>query len=437
MDAYIHILYYLAAAAALLQAFLLGMQTWEHRRYVRSSMKSLERHQPTGRALVCAPCKGTDVDLEDNLRALLEQDYEDYEVAFIVESEFDPAAPIIRRVMAEHPWRPARLIVAGRAVDCGQKVHNLRTATGRLSPRIEYLAFIDSDARPRAEWLRMLVARLHRPKLGAITGYRWFVPQSDALANRVLYSLNCDLMSLLGRSSYHLIWGGSWAIRRETFELVGLHSAWKNTVSDDLTACRVLRDAGLEVRFEPACVVASPLDNDFREATSFLRRQYLLAKLYVSDWWLFAVLGYTATNLLWLGNLAVLAWSIFGHAFSPWIPAVVAVALYSARVYRGAVRQQLIDVYFPHLKKSLARSKHFDIWLNPVMGLFHWAIVLSTTVGTYVHWRGIGYGMSSKGKINTIWRADEPITLPLASFKKKPAPFPPKLSVAGKIRKSA
>ncbi|MCC6126618.1 MAG: glycosyltransferase [Pirellulales bacterium] len=419
MEAYIDLFYYFAAAAAVVQSFLLGMQTWEHRRYVRSCMKSLDCHQPAGRVLVCAPCKGNDVNLEDNLRALLEQDYGDYEVAFIVESEFDSAVPFIRRAMAAHPWMPARLIVAGRAVDCGQKVHNLRVATGRLSPRIEYLAFIDSDARPRPEWLRMLVARLQRPKLGAITGYRWFVPQSDSLANRLLYSLNCDLMALLGRSSHHLVWGGSWAIRRQVFELVGLHSAWKNTLSDDFTAGRVLRDAGLEVRFEPACVVASPIDNNLREATSFLRRQYLLTKLYARQWWLFAVLGFSAANLLWLGNLAVLAWSFCGGPVSAWIPAAVTIALYLARVYRGAVRQDLVEVYFPHLKKTLERCKRFDVWLNPLVGLFHWTVILSTTVGKHVNWRGIGYSLFPNGKVKTIWRADEPTTLPLASLTKK------------------
>jgi hypothetical protein len=415
MEAYLILLYYLAAAVAIVQSILLGVQTWEHQRYVRSCMKSVDRHQPAGRALLCAPCKGSDVDLEDNLRALMEQDYDDYELAFIVESEFDSAVPVIRQTMAAHPWIPARLIIAGRAVDCGQKVHNLRVATGKLSPRIKYLAFVDSDARPRPEWLRMLLSRLNKPGLGAITGYRWFVPQTNSLANRVLYSLNCDLMALLGRNSHYLIWGGSWAIRREVFELVGLRSAWKGTLSDDLIASRVLREAGLEVRFEPACVVASPIDNTFREALSFVRRQYLLGKFYTRDWWLFALFGFTASNLLWLGNLAVLAWSLWSGRISPWIPASVAVVLYLIRVYRGLVRQDLVAVYFPHLKKSLRRSKHFDIWLNSLGGLFHWAAVLSTTVGRRISWRGIGYGLSSRGKIKAIWRADEPTTLPIAS----------------------
>jgi ceramide glucosyltransferase len=419
MEAHIVLFYYLAAVVAVLQSILLAWQTWEHRRYVRSCMTGLERYQPAGRVLVCAPCKGRDVDLEDNLRALMEQDYDDYEVAFIVESEFDSAVPVIRSVMADHRWMPTRLIVAGHAVDCGQKVHNLRVATGKLSPRIEYLAFIDSDARPRPEWLRMLLSRLKKPDLGAATGYRWFVPQSNSLANRVLYSLNCDVMALLGRNSHYLIWGGSWAIRRDVFELVGLRSAWKNALSDDLIASRVLRDARLKVRFEPAAVVASPIDSTFRESLAFVRRQYLLGKFYIRDWWLFALLGFSLTNLLWLGNLIVLVWSLLGHAISPWIPAAVAAVLYLSRVVRGSIRQNLVDVYFPHLHKPLARFKRFDIWLNALGGLFHWGAVLSTAMGRNVNWRGIGYGLSSYGKIKSIWRADEPTTLPMASLKKE------------------
>ena len=284
MEAYWWTMYWIGAGVAILQSLLMALQTWEHRRFARSCMKGMERHQPTGRVLLCAPCKGHDINLEDNLRSLLEQDYDDYEVAFIVESTDDPACPLIRRAMAAHPWMSSRLVVAGRAEESGQKVHNLRVATARLSPRIKFLAFVDSDARPRPEWLRMLISRAHRKHIGAMTGYRWFVPQSNSVANNLLYSLNCNVMSLLARNSHYLLWGGSWAIRRSVFEKIGLHSAWQGTLSDDLVASRLLSKAKMNVRFEPACVVASPIDHSFSDAMSFVRRQYLLSRIYTRDW---------------------------------------------------------------------------------------------------------------------------------------------------------
>ena len=122
------------------------------------------------------------------------------------------------------------------------------------------------------------------------------------------------LCRCLGRNSHYLLWGGSWAIRREVFDKIGLHSAWKGTLSDDLVASRLLSEAKMQVRFEPACVVASPIDNSFSEAISFVRRQYLLSRIYARDWWAFAALAVTFSNLVWLGNLGVLALGISSAA---------------------------------------------------------------------------------------------------------------------------
>ncbi|MGD0517505.1 MAG: glycosyltransferase [Thermoguttaceae bacterium] len=413
MEAFWWTLYWIGAGVAFVQSLLLVLQTWEHRRYVRSSMRGWDRHQPTGRVLLCAPCKGRDLDLEDNLRSLLEQDYDDYEVSFIVESVDDPACTAIRRAMAAHPWMSARLIVAGRATESGQKVHNLLAATARLSPRIEYVAFVDSDARPRPEWLRMLISRLYRPHIGAMTGYRWFVPERNSAPNKLLYSLNCNVMSLLGRNSHYLLWGGSWAVRREVFEKIGFRSAWKGTIGDDLIARRLLSEAKMQVRFEPACVVASPIDSSFSEAISFVRRQYQLSFYYARDWWAFAVLSTTFNNLVWLGNLGLLAWGFLSRANWAWIPAAVTSLLYLLTVYRGKMRQDLADLYFPHLHRVLRQAKRFDIWFQPVISLIHGIIVWSAGFGRHVSWRGISYRLTGDGKIKGAWRSNDSAVLPM------------------------
>ena len=200
----------------------------------------------------------------------------------------------------------------------------------------------------------MLVSRLDQPGLGAVTGYRWFTPARPTVANALVYSMNCDVMSLLTRSSHYLIWGGSWAIRRDVFDAIGLRDAWKGTLSDDLVASRLMRRSRLEVRFEPACVVASPLDISLGQAMSFIRRQYLVARLYTFDWWLFSFLAATFTNLIWLGNLAVLIWSLLTGSPSPWIPIAVSAVLYSVTVYRGCAAAGPGEDLLPALGEGLA-----------------------------------------------------------------------------------
>src|SRR5258705_10986595 len=45
---------------------------------------------------VIAPCRGLDEGLEENLAALFEQDYPEYEVIFVVDDEADPAVEVIQ-----------------------------------------------------------------------------------------------------------------------------------------------------------------------------------------------------------------------------------------------------------------------------------------------------------------------------------------------------
>ncbi len=398
--------YSFLVVVAMVQAFLLALQTWEHRRYARSCMRQLNKVRATGRVAVFAPCKGLDVDLEGNLQSLMEQDHPDFEVTFIVESSDDPACGVIRRTMADYPQVAARLVVAGPAIESGQKVHNLRVGTAQISPDIDYLAFLDSDARPRREWLRMLVGCLASPNLGAVTGYRWFVPSSPTLANHALYSLNCDVMTLLGRRTYYLLWGGSWAIRREVFDRLGFRTAWRGTLSDDLVASRLLRKARLPVRFEPAGVVASPVDYRWSSMLSFVRRQYMVGRYYVPHWWVFALVGATLTNAMWLVQAATAVWGFRGGPIPPAMPAAVFAVLLGMYAYRGYVRQDLVFTYFPERAEQLRAARRFDVWCNPIGGLVNWLGVATSVFGRHIRWRGISYRVLAGGKVRTLRRLE-------------------------------
>ena len=393
--------YLILAGAAVGQAILLGLQAWEQRRYVRSCMRTLDQRRPTGRVLVLAPCKGADVELEDNLRAPFRQDYDDYEIALIIEDAADPAAAAIRRVIAEHPTVAARLVVAGQATTSGQKVHNLRAATAELAAEIRSLVFLDSDARPRPQWLRLAMARLSEPGVAAATGYRWFAPKRFSLANCLLYGVNSTIMSLFSRDNQYMVWGGSWAIRRDIFDQIGLHRAWEGTLSDDLVASRELRRAKCFVRFEPACVNASPLDASFREAVSFLRRQYLITRDYTPGWWLAAVLAATFRTAVFCGTLAAIACGFF------WIPVVAGGVVYGLSVLRRRFIQDLAGVYFPERAVALQTPARVDVWAHPLVGLVEWAVLVGTIFGSCVCWRGICYRLLPCGRIALVGRKDE------------------------------
>ncbi len=394
--------YLILGTAALAQSLLLALQAWEHRRYTRSCLSRVNDRQARGRAVVIVPCKGVDAGLAQNLRTLFAQDHHEFELRFVVEEADDPACRVIERLMAEHTAVRARLVVAGVARDCGQKVHNLRAATAELGPEAAFLAFVDSDAQPRPWWLRALLARLQDGRAGAATGYRWFLPLKNTPANLLVYGANCSVAVLSGRRSHYLIWGGSWAVRREVFEALQIRRAWQGTLSDDLLATRQFRLARTPVWFEPAAVVGSPLDCTPREMFAFARRQYQMMRLYAWRWWLLGLLTNGLTNLAWGTTIAALAVGALRGGALLWLAASVGAALYLVSVWRGRLRQDVALLHFPELANQLRPARWFDIWLGPLAGLLAGWGLLSSALGRTVRWRGIRYHLGTHGRIARI-----------------------------------
>jgi hypothetical protein len=417
------------AGLAIIQAFLMVVQTWEHRRFARSRLANVWRCRARGRAVIFVPCRGLDVELENNLHGLFRQDYPDYEVWFILEGTKDPAYPAVHRVMAAHPETATRLILAGAAHQSGQKVHNLRVATESLPPAITYLAFLDADARPNACWLRVLLARLDRGEVGATTGYRWFVPLRPSLANHLLYAMNAGIAMFCSRNGPNVVWGGSWAIRRDLFQRLKIREAWKGTLSDDFIATRVLYRAGLHVEFQPACVVASPLNFSLPATCSFVRRQYIIGRSYFLPAWLLGATVLSLANLAFWGGLAAAAWGLLGGPIDPRVPAAIVALTYAAGVYRSLLRRDLARLYFPDQQESLRRVCRFDLWSGPLVGLFTWAMVAISLSGSRITWRGIVYRLLPNGKIQTISR-EEPVVLRVFRGDEEPADEAAKLRAA-------
>ena len=86
-------------------AFLLAVQSlyalregFAYLGYVRRSRKrELPPYVPPA-SLLC-PCKGLDQGFEENIRALLAQDYPDYEIIFALADETDPTRIVLERLV--------------------------------------------------------------------------------------------------------------------------------------------------------------------------------------------------------------------------------------------------------------------------------------------------------------------------------------------------
>jgi hypothetical protein len=239
-----------------------------------------------------------------------------------------------------------------------------------------------------------------------VTGYRWFVPERPSVANHLVYAINSRVAGLFGPGGHYLIWGGSWAIRRDVFERLRLREAWQRVLDEDLVAARRIHEAGLRIEFEPAAMVISPLELSPRQMCDFLRRQYLLTRVYAPSWWTVALLTGTIATFAFWGSLAVAGWAAVTGSSRGWIAAGVGAALYGLSVLRGWLRRDLVGVYFPEVREKMRAAGRFDMWAGPVVGLVNWISVVASSWGRVVAWRAVRYQLHPDGTVRAIERDD-------------------------------
>jgi hypothetical protein len=393
------------AAAGLIQSCLLLLHAWEHRRYHRSRLGAPLESQDSPHVTLYAPCRGVDVGMEANLQALFEQRYPRFDLSFLIESERDPAVEIIRRLQARFPQIGCRIIFTGTATDCGQKVHNLMRGTEAIGPETGVLAFVDSDARPHPEWLTRLVDRLRSGKFAIATGYRWYAPLSATLPNRLLSAINCNVAGLMGPHGFNLVWGGAWAIRSEDFRRLGLSDAWRGSLSDDLVVSRLVHEARLKVAYEPHCLVRSPAEFTWGTLAEFLRRQYLVVRVYAPKWWRFAILSTALSNLLFWGLGGAAIWSVWNGGRCG-IAAAAFAAYYLLGALRGAISSRAIRPFVDVADEEYQSVARVNVWGWPVVSAAVGLGLAASAVGRTICWRGIEYRLESPSCTQILSRTE-------------------------------
>ncbi|HEX8137867.1 MAG TPA: glycosyltransferase [Pyrinomonadaceae bacterium] len=364
--------------------------------FVRREMsRELSRFTPY--ASVIAPVRGLDQGMRDNLRALLEQDYPAYEIVFVTDRASDPSLAMIEeacRAFARSEVK-TRVVVAGAAEESGQKVHNLRAAVAQIDNLSSVLVFVDSDARPRPIWLRALVAPLCDEGIGAATGYRWFIPVEGGFASHLRSCWNASIASALGEHGLkNFCWGGSTAIRLETFRRLNMREKWRGALSDDFAMMRALREARLPIQFVPACLTPSFEDCSAAELLEFTTRQLKITRVYAASFWKAVLVGSLLFVTVFYGGVA-LAITRAALGLSYIWPLLVVLTTFALGAAKAYVRWRAVCLPLADYRPQLRRNLWAQLLLWPVASALYLYNALAATFSRRIEWRGIAYELKS------------------------------------------
>lgn len=343
---------------------------------------------------VIAPCKGADEGLAGNLAAVAGQNYPEFEVIFVCDDPYDPAVQTVEEVSGKYDNR-AKLVIAPKASNTGQKVANLLEAVRHIDERSEVLAFVDSDVRPHPRWLAGLVAPLADRNIGAATGYRWFVSENTGIAAEVRSAWNASIASALGpNTNSNFCWGGSAAIRRETFERLNMIEKWKGTLSDDFALTRALNAANLPIVFVPQAVLPSSGTCSWSELLEFTNRQMKITRVYAPRLWVLSFVGSGLFTFVMAASVAASLATAVGSLI--WTSALFTLIVVTAlSVGKAWFRFQAVMLALPHKPAALNRQFPFQLALWLVAQPLFLINCIAALISRKIRWRGIEYLMVS------------------------------------------
>ncbi len=327
---------------------------------------------------ILKPVRGLDPHFDEAIRSHAALDYPEYEVLFGVESEDDPAAAAIRRLMGACPEAPFRLVA------CPTEAPNRKAGVlEKLAREAKHpvLVINDSDVRVEPDYLRRVVAPLQDPGTGVVTClYRGRADSApgrwEALGVATDFAPSVLVAQLVGVREFGL--GSTLAVRARDLERIGGFAAISEYIADDYQLARRITEAGFRVHLSSLVVETTLGAESWRQVWRHQVRWHRTIRVSKGP----AYLGILVTQATF--------WALLAAAAGWWVPTGLTMA---ARLAAGLATGVGI------LRCPVTRRWW---WLTPLRDLFGLAVWAAGLAGSTVEWRDRRLRLSRDGRITAI-----------------------------------
>jgi len=314
------------------------------------------------RVSLIVPCKGLDYGFEENVKAMLRQDYRNYEVIFAVDDYRDPAYRIVRK----YAGRRVKVVKSIPTKACSGKI--AAQLAGIRAARGDVLAFADSDTRPQKGWLRCLISPLSNKRTGVTTGYRWYFSPGNTFWGNFRSAWNTIGFGIMF-SRHAFVWGGSFAMRRRLFDRLRIAQKLRTEISDDTVVTKAVREAGLKIHFVPKSIVASFDDSGFRKTLEWIILQTTFVRYFAKKTARLAAAIYGFFLMVLASGIASILWGVFADG-SYIIPGLLLllpnILMLSRNYYRYTLIRGQLPQFAKFFQENMTRHMLSHFLVNPV-----------------------------------------------------------------------
>lgn len=373
--------------------------------YVRTSRPTKSSDDRLPKAAVILSLRGADPFLSRCIEELLQQNYPEYDLKLIVDSENDPAWHIAHYTinkLGKTNVQISHLQIIRH--NCSLKCSALIQAISDLDNSYQVVALVDADTIVHPNWLRELVSPLADDKIGATTGNRWYVPSSNYWGSLVRYTGN--ISAVVQMYLFGIPWGGTLAIKTDVLRQTGLLEKWAQAFGEDLMMHNVLKKHGLRVKFVPSLIMVNREECDLLGILEYLQRLILYSRLYHPRW--LAIVSEAVSSILFPSlaiflfvlSLGVAQWDVAGLLLKSYSLYTLGLLLLMLTMELGV--QPLIRAQGQRRTKlSIATVGRMLLAIPLTQWVYGLAMMSSLWMST-VKWRGIIYRIYSPWNVRLV-----------------------------------
>jgi ceramide glucosyltransferase len=233
------------AVAAVCMHVLVGALTVWRCRYARVRASRTPASLPP--ISIIRPMCGRDACEHITLRSSFRLDYPTYELLLCCAAKDDPVVPLARRLIAEHPNVPARLLIGNERVSENPKLNNM--VKGWYAAQHPWIVMADSNVLMPPDYLRAVVS-VWRKDTGLVCA-----PPVGAFPANFAAEFECAFLNTYQASwqyaadsaRFGFAQGKTMLWRRDTLDDAGGISALGLESAEDAAATKIVRRAGLRV----------------------------------------------------------------------------------------------------------------------------------------------------------------------------------------------
>jgi len=228
----------LSSTLALLLSLAIIYQIYKEQKLWNEINKKLNKKSKTYPLVsVIVPIKGLDIGIHRHIQSLLNQDYPNYEVIYVVDSTEDPVINILKEY-------PVKVILSN--YDCQHCSGKVKAQiSGLLIAKGDVIIFADSDTIYPKNWVRNLTNLLDEYE--ATTVFSWPLPYKLTIKNLLragFWTLGFESQAVGGT----FLWGGSMALKRSFFE-DRIIKEFSKEICDDCALTRLVKERNGKIGF--------------------------------------------------------------------------------------------------------------------------------------------------------------------------------------------